>query len=861
MFAIALFVAVEVSVQTHKVTLDNISKVCYTDGNIVAVNLNDDSANIVNLDTTGTGLGQISYSLTSGNTYKYVSQIFTYNGNTYAHVLGLNSTNGLVQSDSVALCNFSGESLDTKWSIPYTGDIFESVALYTTIIDDNLYYITLEDSIATLNCINALGVDSVVYSTELPTTDFSQWYITSDLKMVGCSSYLGVYILDSTSASKVYPLTDDVSSLVDFSLYDNVLYFTDLNNNQSITYSVDTQDIKYFEKTTYSSVETTSLKDLQYIGDDTYIAVCESAKNSDKIAICSSGNTNFLEDVTYSFSANSTFVKNLVVLFVALVVVALVIYMCIISEKRILIGFKVMVIFIVAFVVAIPVIAYNIKSNLEENLLTGRYNTAYIDIANIIHDYYLDYLSEDLADFQQPDEWLYATLEDAFYSDENIIDIQDRNSRSDNIIKPVYYAFHILNSDGTLVTLKTSTSYENLPTEYLYNNSIVESYLETLDTGMPLRATVSSDKGDCYVLAYPEGNLLIEVGFEKYIIDNQIDSHMSNFKYIVGAILGAMFVVFVVLLMLSLRPIRVLLRRLKSDYFKKHNRISKRVATNEIVEINDVFEGMMININKSQLEMENNNQAYSQFAPSEILYMIYGNNDILQSKANDSKQKMLYIMQINLSQLPKDTFNTSLDTIIKTLKQHNGIIEYFNLDYINVFFEDAPKAVLETSVELLQTLNDTISIALSYGVAIPSVLGANNRLEALVVSRQKKVTERLIDISKKFELKLLVSENFYEKVSSLQNFELCLIGNIKVDGEYIKVYDVLNATGQADELSDVRKDFESGVQFFLNQDFLSAKKSFVNVLRYNSNNAMAKEYLTMCETYITNSNNVNTDIL
>jgi hypothetical protein len=364
--------------------------------------------------------------------------------------------------------------------------------------------------------------------------------------------------------------------------------------------------------------------------------------------------------------------------------------------------------------------------------------------------------------------------------------------------------------------------------------------------------------GDYYALAYVKGNAILEVGFEKYLVESEVNTYMHHFRSMVGAILVGMFLVFIVVLMLSLRPISVLLKRIKSNYYKSDSKVSRKVSTNEIVEINSVFEGMMVSIQKSQLEMEKNNQTYSQFAPSEILRMVYDNDDILKSKANDSRQKMLYSMQIGLTSLPKDTFNTSLDTIIYTIKEHHGIIEYFNLDYVEVFFEDSPKEILRTSMELLQRL-DGISIALSYGVSIPAILGANNRLEAVVVSQQKKVLERLEGISNRYGLRLLVSDSFYEKLSSPTDFQMFLVGNVRVGREYINFYSVVDATTQ--ELSYIKEDFENGVKSFLNCDFLNAKNSFVNVLRYNSNNSIAKEYLKMCETYAIDGSNVNTDIL
>ena len=154
----------------------------------------------------------------------------------------------------------------------------------------------------------------------------------------------------------------------------------------------------------------------------------------------------------------------------------------------------------------------------------------------------------------------------------------------------------------------------------------------------------------------------------------------------------------------------------------------------------------------------------------------------------------------------------------------------------------------QETVEYIRRYGKNIYAGISFGTSFMTITGGKNRLQPLIISEHKKISEILAVTAKKYKRNLVISEYVLKNLNDRSSFRC--IGHIYFNSQYIKIYDINDNSYTYD-------DFSKGIDCFFQRDFYNAEIFFANVLKYNKNDDIAKEYLSISET---GSENTETDI-
>lgn len=870
---ISLSVSIVLTKHSTKNTLNLISAIDMVSENIVLVNNMDNRLIISKVDTQGNEISSIYYPIEKNQIYNNCLDLFTVDNNVYIHMVMLNSSNGTIFEEKVLLCDFDNNNLIEKWDIPTSNTDFEQVAFGTTVINDNLYYISQnDDDTINLNKIDTLNKHSVEKKISLKENSIIDWAIFQDLSIIGYSSYQGIIDFSNGTPEKIYPLENTDCSLVNFDYTSNGnIYISDLLDNKNIVYDIYTKNFEKYPISTNldyniislndntskkDTLKYSTLKKISYIDNTDFVAVCDANKNYNQIALFQDGTLSVIDSIHTKSINTKIFFGYFGILFLILSLITLIISTYIYLEKYISITLKISILSGIILIVGINFILTNIKTTLQDNIKNDVYSILLNNISlnqnDIASSLYYGYD--------------YNSIKDIIHT-ENFSDLKDRNIRENNLVMSPYYSLHILNDDGTLITKNNNQEMENVPTEYIYSKSVVDMYIESIKSNTSITMVQKDSLGEWYVLTYPiiiecaDGTIIqavVETGIEKYIVNSDISKYCNSLTVLLVISLTTLIIITMIILWISLKPLKTLRLNIKNNRIElKDNK--KSFYKNEIIEIKDILEHMIANITNYKQEIENNSNMYQKLIPYSILNMLNSSDkeSILELKAGDSKKMFLYNTYLNLDIHD----NTSYNNIIEIFEKNHGIIEDFNLNSMEVSFINNPKDILNTIIRISQQYKD-INIGLSYGTSIPAIIGGNSRLETIIISRQKNVAEMLSKIGKKFNINIVISENFLKHIPNYNElYSTRLIGHIKIDSNYTKIYQILDVSSKLKINLATKLDFEDGINSFINKDFINAKRYFVKVLKINKDDEISKEYLNMCDTYLNKQYNIHTDIL
>jgi class 3 adenylate cyclase len=192
--------------------------------------------------------------------------------------------------------------------------------------------------------------------------------------------------------------------------------------------------------------------------------------------------------------------------------------------------------------------------------------------------------------------------------------------------------------------------------------------------------------------------------------------------------------------------------------------------------------------------------------------------------------------------------NTYLGYMTPIISQHHGFVAHFLGDGILALFtrasDDAVKAALEMQIRLTSLNNEiksqgfepiNMGIGLNYGPAMLSILGAEERIDANVISDAINTASRIEGLNKFYKTRLLISEPVYQHLNNPNQYLIRCLGRVKVKGksQSMRVYEVKLHPVESDLLTieeDYIRQFERGVSAYEQANFTEAISIFTHCL-------------------------------
>jgi hypothetical protein len=120
-------------------------------------------------------------------------------------------------------------------------------------------------------------------------------------------------------------------------------------------------------------------------------------------------------------------------------------------------------------------------------------------------------------------------------------------------------------------------------------------------------------------------------------------------------------------------------------------------------------------------------------------------------------------------------------------------------------------------------------------------------MEGTVISDAVNLASRIEELTKIYQIPLLISESTFCRLQSQTDYAIRLIDRVQVKGrsEWVAVYEVFNADSPEDlsaKLSNLST-FSEAVSLYHQQNFIEASEAFKDCYQTNPNDLVVKIYL------------------
>ncbi|MCR4780958.1 MAG: hypothetical protein K5876_07680 [Ruminiclostridium sp.] len=207
--------------------------------------------------------------------------------------------------------------------------------------------------------------------------------------------------------------------------------------------------------------------------------------------------------------------------------------------------------------------------------------------------------------------------------------------------------------------------------------------------------------------------------------------------------------------------------------------------------------------------------------------------------------------------------NMQVEDVGNALEKHNGKLLCVTRTGISAMFEkncdDALQCAIticqEAELEERRSLFRGLSIGIDYGTVCVGVVGHNGFDMPLVMSETMDTSTFLSESAQKYNSRILVTSDISTRLPGFQTrYNSRKLGQIyhlgSMTAEYI--FDVYDGDVAETKYSKMRSKlfFETGVDLFLKGSFLEARSYFIELLKFDRNDAAAKQYVFRCDSCI-----------
>jgi two-component system sensor histidine kinase ChiS len=269
--------------------------------------------------------------------------------------------------------------------------------------------------------------------------------------------------------------------------------------------------------------------------------------------------------------------------------------------------------------------------------------------------------------------------------------------------------------------------------------------------------------------------------------------------------------------------------------------------------------------------------SFSRFVPREFLKCLNKDN-ITEVELGDNALRYMSILfsdirsftQLSEKMTPQQTFkflNSYLDRMNPFIWNNRGFIDKYIGDSIMALFPYGEESGLSAAVEMLKHIPVynahrggygyapiRIGIGIHTGPVILGTIGHEMFMQGTVISDAVNIAAYLESRTKIYKVSLIVSEQLITGIKDPGKFRYRLLDKISVKGKDIPVviYEVFE--GDPEPLADLKqrtkRQFERGVQEYLNRNMVQALKIFHELHKRHKEDDTVKYYRDRCAYYL-----------
>ncbi len=357
----------------------------------------------------------------------------------------------------------------------------------------------------------------------------------------------------------------------------------------------------------------------------------------------------------------------------------------------------------------------------------------------------------------------------------------------------------------------------------------------------------------------------IEAGLNKNDLMEGINQQCSRLSILVIlAVLGVMLVI-----LLGIRGLLKNLQILKQGVIEiasgNWGTVVDIVSRDEMQEIGNSFNRMSDQIVRYFNSIEQIQKAYEQFTPKQMLSLLEANN-VLEAIPGKHIVKPLILLSVTLGNLThREEFsklNEWIQEITAQISDRGGVVESFQGAQLQAIFNGQAEEVLEAAISIMGNISSIphslytkleVCITIQAGKMTFGVVGDETRRNTMLMAEQVHQNYQLVQFARRNHIPVLITEALLKQIKEPQEFLFRELGilHIKEQNKGITIYELCNVYSK--KLYDIRRQtrpfLEEGIQKYQMGLLKQARRNFIDIIRVDHTDEIAKMYLFLCEQY------------
>ena len=223
------------------------------------------------------------------------------------------------------------------------------------------------------------------------------------------------------------------------------------------------------------------------------------------------------------------------------------------------------------------------------------------------------------------------------------------------------------------------------------------------------------------------------------------------------------------------------------------------------------------------------------------------------------------LMNIFIS-FPKDRKSLTGDLVISTLSsvlrvlapvivRYGGKVSRVSETGITAIFPGDCESALRCAVEFSPQLRADFAVGIHYGSVSMGTVSWGDFSTFIAVSIDNGLARRISETASRLGARILLTDSAAAQIRGFSNRYSCRrLGIIKSafhDGD-IGIYDVYDGDPSERRYNKHRSRlfFEKGVELFLSENWMQARSYFIELLKFDRGDLLAKEYIFKCDRFI-----------
>ncbi|MDQ7096748.1 hypothetical protein REC12_24450 [Desulfosporosinus sp. PR] len=446
----------------------------------------------------------------------------------------------------------------------------------------------------------------------------------------------------------------------------------------------------------------------------------------------------------------------------------------------------------------------------------------------------------------------------------------------------------IVNSGGQYLVTASNERYEaGYPASLLGYGPALNTLSKTAEQNRLASFEVMTPRGRVLCLVMPTGltisgsPVLLSMAVGLNILDRNIFTMadtVTNYMRLIGLLLVVLVIIVEYFNVFNVRKLKKGVDLIAAGDYGRDLDVH---SGDEIEDLSYSIRALSLNILKTTISLNKLNASYYRFVPQKFLEIL-GETSIenVGKKSFVSKKNMMLLclrfrLLTSMGEKSEAIFaniNDVFEKIVPVVSENEGTVYNFRPDGFNAVFEGTSELVLQTAFrirEVLSALNQQrerrgesgvdIRIYIAKGNIMLGFVGDEKRMEPAAISNEAQKADPILRICFDSNIYVACTKEIHEGLQS-SDYRSRSIGEVMIEEEKVQLYDLYDSDPYALlKIKETHADrFELGVKLFGKGDYARARKMFMDIIKYSSQDGAARNYMYVAEYNLRSDNKQST---